>query len=406
MAMQAKLRNILPFMGAMLLAEAATAQGQVPEPIKARVNELVATCAKAGGTLGNMSGQGQFVIPVDLTGDGRIDFVVSEGNFPCAGKPNLFRPDGLGRVQVYAGDGAGGARLLFDDRLLAYRVLAGKPSKLQIARRGAACGTGAAASARCGDELRWNTASSQFDAVATDGRPATPRPVAAPEPAAPAVVTPAAAPAAGGSAAPAGSVPPVQADAESRFKATCRKNHLSHKPQRTDWIDDACADEWKRVAASQQVTEALLQAVPGGPGAAPALTDLRQRMTGVRWQARPQQGELASGQVGGYEISVAGKGRPESVGVGWTKVGAELPLDIPSALAARGATLTLTSCEKMGTGEGDRYWSVAFPGRPAFELNVYQRMAPTGGAWSHYAANVRLDGAPAKRGPTRCEQFW
>ena len=397
--------KLLPFAGLALLAQPALAQGPVPEAIKARVNELVATCAKAGGTLGNMTGQGQFVIPVDLTGDGRVDFLVSEGNFPCAGKPNLFRSDGMGRLQVYAGDGAGGARLLFDERLLAYRVVAGKPSRVQIARRGPACG--GAATARCGDELRWNAGTRQFDAVATDGRPATPRAIAAPQAAAATTATTAAAPAAaGGAPAPAGAIPPVRADAEARFKAGCRQRYLAEKPARTDWINDACTEDWKLVVASQPATELLLKAVPGAPGAAPSVADLKQRMTGVRWGTRAGQGELAAGQFGAYGVGIVGKARPESVNVNWSKVGEMVPLDIPAALEARGAKVTLVRCEKMGTGEGERAWTVALPGRSPFGLTIFQRSAPTANAFSHLAVSAQVDGAPATRGPTNCEPFW
>lgn len=169
--------------GAFLVAAVAASAGAqgVPEPIRARVNELVAQCAAAGGRLGDMRGAGQFVIPRDFNGDGRTDFLVSEGNLPCTGRPDLFRPGGLARVQLWLGDAAGGATLAFEDRLLAYRVLDGRPAKLQIARRGPACG----GPARCGDELRWNAAASRFDLAPTDGRQAaiTPAPGAQAAPA-------------------------------------------------------------------------------------------------------------------------------------------------------------------------------------------------------------------------------
>ena len=392
--------RIPALLAAAMIAAPASAQSGVPDAIKTRVNELVARCAQAGGTLGSMTGQGRFVIPADFSGDGRTDFIVSEGNMPCVGKPALFRPDGASRLELWVGEG-GNARLAFADRVIAYRVLAGKPARLQIARSGPACG----GPARCGDELRWNAAASRFDEVATDGRkiaarPATGAAVAAGAP----PVAPA--PAAGGKPAPAAAVPPVAADAEVRFKAACRKRYLADRPAKTDWIDSSCAEEWGRVAASQQVAEALLRAGPGGPGAPPPLADLRQRMQGVRWAARPEKGQLASGQLGGFVITVEGAGRPEKASVGWTKVGEMLPLNIPEAFTARGAKLTLTRCEKMGAGEGERSWLVAFPGRPPFDLTVYERTAPTANAWSHYTATVRLDGAPPPRGPTNCEQFW
>jgi hypothetical protein len=186
---------------AALVAAPATAQGGVPQEIQARVNELVARCAQAGGTLGSMRGEGRFVIPADFTGDGQLDFLISEGNVPCTGRPALFRPDGLARVELWVRQADGSARLVFADRLLAYRVLAGPPAKLQIARRGPACGA-----ARCGDELRWNEVAARFDMAPTDGRQvaiaaapgaapgAAPAAASAARPAAPAAAKPGALP--------------------------------------------------------------------------------------------------------------------------------------------------------------------------------------------------------------------
>jgi hypothetical protein len=176
-------------MGAAFAAGAALAQGGVPQQVQARVNELVARCAAAGGTLGSMRSEGRFVIPADFTGDGRLDFLVSEGKVPCTGRPALFRPDGLARVELWVQEADGTARLAFAERLLAYRVLAGPPAKLQIARRGPACGA-----PRCGDELRWNGAAGRFDMAPTDGRQVAV--AAAPGAAAPAAGTAAAAAAA------------------------------------------------------------------------------------------------------------------------------------------------------------------------------------------------------------------
>ena len=84
------MRSLIAVASAVIMV--APAQAAVPDTIKARVNALVATCAGAGGTLGSMEGQGKFVIPADFNGDRKTDFVISEGNFPCDGKPALFRP--------------------------------------------------------------------------------------------------------------------------------------------------------------------------------------------------------------------------------------------------------------------------------------------------------------------------
>jgi hypothetical protein len=381
-----------------LAATAAQAQS-VPEPIKARVNTLVAQCARAGGQLGQMTGQGQFVIPRDFTGDGRTDFLVSEGNFPCVGKPALFRPDGLARVELWIGEGQT-ARLGFADRLLAYRVLDGRPAKLQIARRAPQCG----GPARCGDELRWNAGKGGFQEVATDGRAVAARPATG----ATVSATPVAAAASAGAAAAApgatAGIPPVQSGAEAAFKARCRKETLAQNgPAASKWVDGHCTDMWGRAVAAQPLAEAMLAAVNAGAGPVDAL---RRATPMVRWGSRSEQGMLASGRIGSYMAGLSGKGRAESVSIGWMQVGAEIPVDVPAALEARGAKLGLTACEKLGAGEGERVWSVTFPGRTPFALTVFQRTAPTGDANSSYSAEAALDGRPARRGPTSCDAFW
>jgi hypothetical protein len=380
---------------AALALTACAAQAQVPEPIKARVNQLVAACAAAGGALGQMSGQGQFVIPRDFTGDGRTDFLVSEGNFPCTGKPTLFRQDGLARVELWVGDGAGGAALAFADRLLAYRVLAGPPARLQIARRGPACGA-----PRCGDELRWNTAATRFDEHATDGRQLPARPAVGAAAVTAAVPAPGAAPRPSALAA----IPAVQPGAEAAFKARCRRETLAADgPQAAKWVDEDCAGSWQRAVTAQPLAAAMLAAVNAGAGPVASLT---QALPMVRWNARPRQGGLAEGRIGTYEASLTGKGLADAFSVGWSEVGGQLAIDLPAALEARGARLTLTSCEKLGVGEGERVWSVAFPGARPFALTVYQRQAPTASAESSYTAEAALDGRAARRGPTACERFW
>lgn len=374
----------------LMVLAAAPAQAQsVPEPVKARVNELVARCDRAGGQLGPMTGQGQFVIPRDFTGDGRTDFLISEGNFPCVGKPVLFRPDGLARVELWVADGTT-ARLAFADRLLAYRVVDGRPVQLQIARRAPACG----GPARCGDELRWNAETRSFEEWPTDGRKVAARPATG---AATAAIAPT-------PAATSTTIPPVQPGADAAFKARCRKDTLAQNgPSAAKWVDSHCTDMWARAVAAAPLAEAMLAAV--GTGAGPAET-LRRATPTVRWSARPDRGTLASGRIGTYTASLSGKGRADSFSVGWSQIGADIPIDVPAALEARGAKLTLTACEKLGVGEGERVWSVAFPGRKPFALTVFQRTAPTGDATSSYSAEVALDGRAPRRGPTACEPFW
>lgn len=147
-------------------ATPAAAQGTVPAPIRERVNAMVAACVAAGGTLGNQRGPNGFVIPRDFDGDGRTDFLVTEGGFPCAGAPMALRPQGLARLQLWLGDGAGGARLMFDDRVSGHRVVEGRPAGLSIFRTGAICGPGRP---KCEDRMQITPTGVAL--VPADGRP-------------------------------------------------------------------------------------------------------------------------------------------------------------------------------------------------------------------------------------------
>ena len=205
-----------------------------------------------------------------------------------------------------------------------------------------------------------------------------------------------------------GTLPALLPDAQARFRAQCVQDHQAQSGGKTlPWMADACAEDWKKVAAAGPVVEALFAALPGAAGQPPALATLRQRLPMVRWAPRSKAPLLASGQLGAYSAVISGKaGAPDAFAIGWQQVGAEIPLDVPAAFAARGASLTLTRCEKLGVGEGERVWQVALPGREPFMLRVFQRTAPTGNAWSSYSAEVPLDGRPAQRGPTQCDRFW
>ena len=198
-------------------------------------------------------------------------------------------------------------------------------------------------------------------------------------------------------------LPPVEA--EARFKARCRKDTLAISgAQAARWVDSHCADMWGKGVAAQPLAEALLAALAAGAG---PVEPLRQRLSMVRWAPRPDQGELASGRLGGFGAGLVGSGgRADRLLLSWRATGAEIPVDLPTALEARGATLVLTSCQKIGPGEGERAWQVAMPGRPPFELFISERTAPTGAALSFWSAETRLDGRPARKGPTRCDPFW
>lgn len=405
---------IVALAGAACAAPAA-AQGLVPDAVRARIDDLVAAGAQAGGQLGDMSGQGRFVIPADFNGDGHTDFVVSEGNVPCTGQPGLFREGGLARVELYAGTGTPAAHLVFADRLLAYRVLAGSPARLQIARRGEACGAGSSASAQCGAELRWNAAEARFDEVPTGSRggpgQAVVRPAVVDGAAVPAAgVATASVPAAAATAEPAAAGPaaarlPLVANARAAYLDRCRAEHRRNYPQmNAAAVDSSCIYTWDKVEAAGPLADLVLAAVPARPGERLTAADLRARLPGSRWDARPSYGgpspPVATGRVGGLDAEVAGtSAAATSLRLGWSEVGADTPYDLPGALAARGASVDALGCYHYGVVEVTAAYIVSAPGRAPFAVTIYTRGAPFAQSTASQIFEVGLHGVlPTKAG--------
>lgn len=359
-------------------AGAALGQARPPIPtvVLNHMQELDARCLAAGGR----EGPGRYVIAQDFTGDGRLDYLVSEGDYDCAGRPGLFRPDGLGRVDIFVTGPGNQARRVYAEQLLAYRVLAGRPAKVQIARRGSACGPGVGPQGQCAAQLEWNGQGFGEGVSVARASPSAEAVVSAPATAA----TPTAAP---GSGAASGG--------EADFIVRCRRDLLAKDASAARWAQEACEDGWRRALAAGPAAELLLAVTAGAP---PSLAEVRSRATGVRWSARPEPKQLASGALGALKVAVTGAGRPEAVEVGWSQVGAEIPYDVAEALRQRGARVDQVACQKLGAGEGERVFSVAAAGRPAFALTVFARTAPTGNAWSFYSASARLTGPPPARG--------
>lgn len=360
---------------------AGAVRAQSPPPIPAVVlthmQELDARCLAAGGR----EGPGRYVIAQDFTGDGRLDYLVSEGDYDCAGRPGLFRNDGQGRIDIFVNGPGNQARRVYSETLLAYRVLAGRPAKVQVARRGSACGPGVGPQGQCAAQLAWNGQGFGEGVSVVRASPSAKAVVSAP---------PAAAPV---SAPDAG----AQGGGQAAFVAGCRRELVSRDASAARWAQEECEGRWRKVLAAGPAAELLL-AVTVGPF--PALAEVRSRAAGVRWAGRPQGKQLASGALGALDVAVTGAGRPEVVEVGWSQVGADLPYDVAEALRQRGARVEQVACEKLGVGEGQRVFSVAPPGRAPFALTVFQRTAPTGDAWSFYSAAAGLTGQPPARGAT------
>lgn len=347
--------------------------------------QLDTRCRAAGGR----PGTAQYTSAQDLTGDGRADYLLSEGNYDCVGRPGLFRANGQARVDIFVTDAANNARRVYSDSLSAFRIIAGRPAKVQIARIGAICGPGATAQTQCAAQLEWNGQTFGQGVSVTSGAPAGAQagaPSAAPAPA-PAAAT--------GTAGPLA----VAAGAEATFLAQCRRDYIAREASAARWADDQCKSDWKKVVDSGPLADLILGIAPA-QGQRLTLADIRSRATGVRWAARPEQGQLATGTLGRLTVSVTGAAQPAEVSTGWSAVGAEIPYDAAGALRVRGAGVTLLGCEKLGAGEGTRTYSVTAPGRAPFALRIDQRTAPTANASSFYAAALALDGRLPPRGST------
>ena len=385
---------LLLALGACLSAVVfAQARPPIPSVVLDHMNDLDRRCLAAGGRVG----EGRYIVAQDFTGDGRLDYLLSEGDYSCVGRPGLFRQGGVARVDLFVVDGRNAAWRVYSDQLIGYRVLAGKPAKVQIARQGAACGAGSDARTQCAAQLAWNGHGFGEAIAVSDSR----APADAP-PAQSAAVLPAPSTAAAGvgvGSAPAPLVVPP--DARPRYLADCRQTYVSRSADAARWADEQCVADWNKVDASAAATDALLAALPAAPGEAVALASLRQRLGGVRWAAKPVARQLsASGMLGKLSVSVTGSPVAKTLGMNWMEVGAEPPYDIVGAMRARGVTLTEIACEEFGSGEWQRVFAGRAPWRAPFRLEVAQRTAPVANANSYYGASIDLSGrAPAPAAP-------
>src|SRR5690606_31790492 len=193
----------------------AQARPPIPSVVLDHMNDLDRRCVAAGGR----AGEGRYIVAQDFTGDGRLDYLLSEGDYDCVGRPGLFRKGGVARVDLFVVDARNAARRVYSDQLIGYRVLAGQPARVQIARQGAACGAGSTARTQCAAQLAWNGHGFGEAIAVSDAKAPSDAP-----PAQSAAVLPAPSTAAAGvgvGSAPAPLVVPP--DARPRYLADCRQ---------------------------------------------------------------------------------------------------------------------------------------------------------------------------------------
>ncbi|MDE8652836.1 hypothetical protein [Novosphingobium album (ex Liu et al. 2023)] len=375
--------RILPIsvgtLAAALLGSPLVAQTRSPIPavVLTHMHSLDTRCKAAGGREGTR----RYVIAQDFNGDGLLDYLLSEGDYECIGRPVLFRQNGQARVDIFVTDRANNARRVYSDTLVGYRVLAGAPPKVQIARKGGLCGAGSSPTTQCAAQLAWN-GQGFGEAVSVNNAkpgamvpPGTPGPSSLPNPS------------------------PSQGS-EVVWKVKCRSDLVRRDASAARWADDECKTRWEHVVASSPAADFLMSTLPAASGARVTLDELKRHAPSVRWAARPTAPTIANGRLGNLDVAVAGPGQPGSVSLGWSEVGAEIPHDIVEAMRLKGASLTQRSCEKTGAGAGTRTFAGNAPGRAPFTMVVEQQTAPLGHMQSYYTVEVRLDGRTPPQGPT------
>ena len=371
----------------------AMAQGQRPPPSVATKMQVMDTaCAVAGGK----PGQGTYVFPFDFNGDGQTDYLVSEGNYVCVGKPTAFRAEGHAVVEIYVRQGADAPRAFYEV-VRGYKILDGAPRVVQVVRDGSACGP--TATGPCTVTLRWDQPTRRFvgdnGAGPTAAGPSGPQVVQAGQPVDPLAGVGARRPP---PAAQSDTPPPQQAssgalETQAQFVPHCARERMArYKGLKESIATSSCQEIWKQAQAAMPAANSLLAVGGGAPGPmtqAAVRTAINGAGPGVVWGGAVGKGMPASGRHGQWQVQLHG---PSMID------------DVAEAMKIRGARLTEVACLNLGGGEQSHVYRVDYAGRPTFGLTVYGRDAPTASANSSYTATADLKGpaptlASVKRQP-------
>jgi hypothetical protein len=358
---------------AAALASSALAQTSRPPPqVAIKMQVMDTACGIAGGRPAG----GTYIFAQDFSGDGVKDYLLSEGSYQCAGKPEAFRPGGRAIVEIYVTQGADAPRAFYET-VRGYRIIPGSPSQVQVVRDGGTV------------TLRYDAASRKF---VTGGAPSPAVPVAQGAPVDPlAGVGPrGAAPVPSAAAAPvaAGAGPETQA----AFLTRCQRERMTRYKGLTAAVaKSSCEEIWRQAQAAMGPATALMAVGGGAPG---PMTQAATRalIPGVTWGGKVGPGVPSSGKLGTWEVSLHGQTLIDGVQYLWAKVGQPIPYDIPEAMRIKGARVSEVACQNLGGGEATRVYRVDAAGRPPFALTVYDRDAPTANANSTYSVMADLKG--------------
>ena len=354
-------------LGASAGVPAAQAQSAPPQ-VAARIAQLDQACQRAGGR----PVAKPYVLVHDFTGDQRPDFLISEGDYGCAGKPGLFQTNNQAIIEIWVTDPRNQAQRLYRQQVRAYRVLNTTPRTVQIALAAPACPGG---QNLCGFTLAFNPGTGAFVAQAVgQGAPAQA----------------AAAPPSPGPAAPATATGVRESQAD--FLARCQREMIAKNPQARQWAADSCKESWGMAVAAGPLADTLVAVVAARTAGPLGVPQIKAATPAVRWSARPGPGGNATGTLGKFDAVIDPKAG--EISFGWQAVGEPSPYDVAQALKARGVALTQIACQSFGLSEQTRIFRITAPGQTPAGLTVASRQAPTASASSFYSAALDVTRLP------------
>lgn len=352
--------GLAAIVGSPLVAQTPRA----PAAVVAKMSQLDTACVRAGGR----PVAKPYVHVHDVTGDGRPDYLLSEGDYECAGRPGIFQTDGQAFIEIYVTDAAGGARRTYRQRVRAYRVVNSTPRTIQIALTAPACADG---KALCGLTLAYQPQTGGFTGVPVEPQQTQASPSAPP------------------AAAPAEDGPPTPRAGETQaaFGARCQREMIAAEPKSRAWAADSCQQTWARATAAGPAADLLIALAKARSAGALGVPQIKAATQNIRWSAKPGAAGLQSGALGRLEAILDPK--EGTVSLGWSATGQMSPYDVPGALAVRGVALSQIGCQNYGQSEVTRVYRMTVEGAPPLALTVYDRSAPTANAFSFY--NSALD---------------
>lgn len=356
--------------GIGLLASGAPALAQqAPPQVAARIAQLDQACQRAGGR----PVAKPYVLVHDFTGDQRPDFLVSEGDYECAGRPGLFQANNQAFIEIYVTDARNNAQRAYRQQVRAYRVLNTTPRTVQIALAAPACPGG---QNLCGFTLAFNSQTAAFVA----------QPVGQAAPSQASAAPPAASPAPATARAGAGE---TQAD----YLARCQREMIAADPNSRRWAADTCKEQWGVIAASGPAAEALIAVAAARTSGPLTPAQVKAALPAVRWSAKAGPGGNTTGTLGKLEAVIDAKAG--EVGFNWMAVGEPVAFDVYEALKVRGVSLTLVACQAFGLSEQTRIYRMTVAGQAPAGLTIARREAPTAAATSYYGASLDFVRPPA-----------